>query len=149
MKKYSLLLITTLLLFACKKEEGCMDPAAINYNSQATIDNGDCNYATIKNLTICFTQTVNGDSLIINEMIYTNQTNDLYSIQTLRYLISEITLHTESGESMLLEEVHFIDISIDSTLSIKIPEIPNDNYTAISFTMGLDSLKNAKNFFLI
>ena len=74
--------------------------------------------------------------------------DDNYSIQTLRYLISDIILHTDNGTSSLLDEVHFIDISIDSTLTLNIPEITDENYTSISFTMGLDSVKNSTSLFL-
>jgi hypothetical protein len=148
MYKYFSILIITLLFFACKKEEGCMDPTALNYNSEATIDNGSCDYAPITDLNINFTQTVNGNPLILDSMMYTNQANDNYSIQTLRYLISDITLHTDNGTSTLLDEVHFIDISMASSLTLIIPEIVDKNYTAISFTMGLDSSKNITNLFL-
>ena len=125
-----------------------MDPTALNYNSEATIDNGNCSYAPITDLNIAFTQTVHGSPLVLNEMIYTNQANDLYSVQTVRYLISDITLHAENGNSTVLDEVHFIDISIDSTLSLYIPAIDSENYTSLSFTMGLDSIKNQNNSYL-
>ena len=150
MKKLSLVLIISLLFLSCKEEEGCMDITALNYDSEATIDNGSCTYAStsIFNLDIHFTQTVNGEPLILNEMIYTNEGNDNYSIQTLRYLISDIILHTDNGTSSLLDEVHFIDISIDSTLTLKIAEMNDNDYISISFTMGLDSSKNITNLFL-
>jgi len=173
MKKiFTLLIVISFFLSACKKEEGCMDPTATNYNSEATLDNGDCNYANISGCTdssainylevattndgscqylstnINFKHYVDGIELVVNEMIYTNQSNDNYSIQTLRYLISDITLHTDNGDETLLDEVHFIDISIDSTLILNIPQINYQNYTFISFTMGLDSLKNITNLFL-
>jgi hypothetical protein len=173
MKKiFTLLIVISFFLSACKKEEGCMDPTATNYNSEATLDNGDCNYANISGCTdssainylevattndgscqylstnINFKHYVDGIELVVNEMIYTNQSNDNYSIQTLRYLISDITLHTDNGDETLLDEVHFIDISIDSTLILNISQINYQNYTFISFTMGLDSLKNITNLFL-
>ena len=148
MYKYLSILITTILFFSCKKEEGCIDPTALNYNSEATIDNGSCNYAPISDLNIHFTQTVNGNPLILDSMMYTNQENDNYSIQTVRYLLSDITLHTDNGTSTLLDDVHFIDLSIDSTLTLHIAEIVDKNYTAISFTMGLDSTKNITDLFL-
>ena len=56
MKKILLILTLTTLIFACKKEdnapttntstevEGCMDPLATNYNPEATIDDGSCEY---------------------------------------------------------------------------------------------------------
>ncbi len=37
----------TTLTISCKKEEGCMDPLAINYNPDACIDNGSCEYSNI------------------------------------------------------------------------------------------------------
>ena len=173
MKKIFLLFIAiSFILSACKKEKGCMDPTATNYNSEATLDNGYCEYAPITGCTdssainylataiindgsceylsvnINFKHYVDGTALVANEMIYTNQSNDNYSIQTLRYLISDITLHTNNGNTTILDEVHFIDISIDSTLTLNIPEINYQNYTSISFTMGLDSVKNITNLFL-
>jgi hypothetical protein len=173
MKKIFLLFISILFFFsACKKEEGCMEPTATNYNSEATLNSGDCNYAPITgctdstainylatatindgsceylSLNINFKHYVDGIELIANEMIYTNPSNDNYSIQTLRYLISDITLHTNNGDETVLNEVHFIDISIDSTLILNIPQINYQNYTSISFTMGLDSIKNITNLFL-
>ena len=147
MNKITLLLILSTLIYSCKEEEGCMDPTALNYNSEATIDDGSCNYTPI-DLMIHFTQTVDGDPLNINEMIYTNQSNQQYSIQTVRYLISDIILHADNGNNILLDEVHFINIAIDSTLSLNIPSIENNNYTSISFTIGLDSIKNQTNLYL-
>ena len=148
MKKYLITLIIPILIYSCKKEEGCMDPTAANYNSEATLDNGECTYPPIKNFNIHFTQTINGNPLDINEMIYTNHSNEIYSVQTLRYLISNINLQAEDGTITLLDEVHFIDISIDSTLTLTLPEIANKNYISLSFTMGLDSTKNITNLFL-
>ena len=54
MKRILLILTLTTLIFACKKEddepitntssevEGCMDSLAVNYNPEATIDDGSC-----------------------------------------------------------------------------------------------------------
>jgi hypothetical protein len=173
MNKIFIITITIPLLFsACKKEEGCMDPTASNYNSEATLDNGECYYTPISgctdssainylatanisndsceylSLNINFKHYVDGLELVVNEMIYTNQSNVNYSIQTLRYLISDIIIHSNNGDKVLLDEVHFIDISIDSTLTLSIPQIHYQNYTSISFTMGLDSVKNITNLFL-
>ena len=173
MNKIFLLTVTISFFFlACKKEEGCTDPNAANYNSEATLDNGECNYSPITgctdssainylatatinddsceylSLNINFKHYVDGSELVANEMIYTNESNYNYSIRTLRYLISDITLHTNNGNLTLLDEVHFVDISIDSTLSLNIPQINYQNYTSISFTMGLDSIKNITDLFL-
>ena len=39
MKKY-FSIHNNCITFSCKKEEGCMDPLATNYNSDATVENG-------------------------------------------------------------------------------------------------------------
>ena len=41
-----ILLCLSLLLYSCKKE-GCTDPVAVNYNPEADINNGSCNYYNI------------------------------------------------------------------------------------------------------
>ena len=60
MKKILLVLTLTTLIFACKKEdnkpstptttiiEGCMDILALNYNQEATEDDGSCEYAAVE-----------------------------------------------------------------------------------------------------
>lgn len=157
MNKYITILTIALLCFSCKKEEdnntpttvsGCMDSIATNYNPLAVEDDGSCNYPPITDLNIYFTQTVDGNPLISDQMIYTNQAGENYSIQTVRYLISDIALHTDNGTNTVLDEVHFIDISKDSTLSLSIAEIVNQNYSSISFTMGLNADNNITNLFI-
>ena len=105
----------------------------------------DKDKAIATDITINFNHTVNGSELMTNSMIYTNEAGENYDIQTLKYLISEITLHSENGNSLLLDDVHFIDISDESTFSLTYNEVPNNNYTSISFDMGLDTSKNISN----
>mgnify|MGYP000123055907 CR=1 FL=1 len=107
-----------------------------------------CEKPTQTNLTINFTHTVDGLELITNSMIYSNEAGEDYDVQTLKYLISDITLHAENGSSLLLDEVHFIDISDESTFSFTVEDVPNNNYTSISYTMGLDTIKNTNNLYI-
>lgn len=171
MKRIFLIITVISIVFtACKKEEGCTDFAATNYNADAEKDDGSCIYAingcidttatnydpsaTIDdgsckyNLIINFTHTVDGNALETDQMIYSNTVGQDYSVQTLRYLLSGITLHSANGTSTLLDEVHFITISDPSTFHLDIQDINSANYTSISFTMGLDSLKNITDNYL-
>jgi len=95
-------------------------------------------------ITINFTHTVDGSDLITNSMIYTNEAEEDYNVQTLKYLISNITLHDDLGYTVL-KDIHFIDISDESTFSFTYDNVPNNNYHAVSYTMGLDTAKNISN----
>ena len=95
-------------------------------------------------ITINFTHTVDGSDLIANSMIYTNEAGENYDVQTLKYLISNITLHDDLGYTVL-KDIHFIEISDESTFSFTYDNVPNNNYHAISYTMGLDTVKNISN----
>jgi len=107
-----------------------------------------CEKSTQTDLTLNFTQTIDGAELTTNSMIYTNSAGEDYDVQTLKYLISDINLHSDDGNTLLLDEVHFIDISDASTFSFTIEDVANNNYTSISYTMGLDTIKNTNNLYI-
>jgi hypothetical protein len=107
-----------------------------------------CQKPTQTDLTLNFTQTIDGAELTTNSMIYTNSAGEDYDVQTLKYLVSDITLHADDGNTLLLDEVHFVDISDESTFSFTIEDVTNNNYTSISYTMGLDTIKNTNNLYI-
>ena len=90
-----------------------------------------CEKPTQTDLTINFTQTVDGAELTTNSMVYTNSAGENYDVKTLKYLISDITLHSNDGNTLLLDEIHFIDVSDASTFSFTVEDVPNNNYTSI------------------
>jgi hypothetical protein len=99
------------------------------------------------NLEVNFSQTVNGESLEQNALQYTNADGQDYSVKKLWYIISDITLHSDEGENVI-KDYHFIDIDNPSTLSFTINDLEDANYTSISYTMGLDSIKNISNVYV-
>ena len=73
MKKLLYLFLSVSFIFtACKKEEGCTDAIAANYNADAEDDDGSCTYSIIGVWTptsILFTQTMSATVMgqIVNE----------------------------------------------------------------------------------
>ena len=61
MKKTIYILFAIATIFsACKKEEGCTDPIATNYNAEAEVDDGSCVYPPSPT----FSLEVTGDTLV-------------------------------------------------------------------------------------
>jgi hypothetical protein len=167
MEKSFYLILIILLFNACKKEEGCMEPLAENYNAEARIDDGSCIYSN--DLILNFTHNVNGLQLMLGggcasgscfedhsccdtskpypSMPYTTN-NTPYNIQRLWYILSEIKLHKDNGEYILLKEFHFVNAESQNTLTYNAGTISNGNYTSISYTMGLNNLMNVSNTYV-
>ena len=129
LKLAAMLIFTGLIIgsSSCKKDEG---ESSINlqFNFEHKVGTETCVYDTIK---------------------YTNEAGNVYSVVTLRYFISDITLHRSDGSKLVIDEEHYVDISDNATLSfIPAAEVDNDIYTSISFVFGLDSLKNTTGRYL-
>ena len=66
MIRFSTFLFFSILLFSCQKEEGCVDPVAINFNPNASSDDGSCVYSNAAgNLSLIINYSTN-DGLIDN-----------------------------------------------------------------------------------
>ena len=84
MKHLILPLLLVLLVSSCKKEEGCTDPTASNYNADAEKDDGSCTYTTGCTDAAAFNfnpEAVNDDNscLYICNEIYATNYNDTIS----------------------------------------------------------------------
>tara|TARA_B100000902_G_C27321187_1_gene924618 strand:+ start:4822 stop:5595 length:774 start_codon:yes stop_codon:yes gene_type:complete len=129
MNKY-ILIIIILTFFSCKKDEQLVS----------------------NNLKIQFTHTVSGNSLVLaccsgENLNYTNSSNEKYNIETLKYIITNISLHTEENIE-IIKDIHLIDAEENSTTSFEIESLEDLNYTKISFTFGLDSTMNQPNAYI-
>jgi hypothetical protein len=96
-----------------------------------------------------FAHKVGSESLQFDTIRYINAFGNHYSIATLKYFISNITLHKSGGGTLIYDEEHYVDAT-DSSTFIFIPadKIPPGNYSGISFIYGLDTIKNVTGRFL-
>lgn len=120
---------------------GCTDLEAANYCSGAVINDGTCIYDEI-NISFRFSHKVGATTVEFDTMKYTSEASNLYSVETLKYFVSDITLH-KSGGQLLFDDEHYVDARDNSTLTYSpSQEVPNAAYSSITFTFGLDSIKN-------
>lgn len=139
----------SLFLVSCKKEVGCTDPTAINFDPKAEED-CCCAFASDvqqekHSITIDFEHMANGQTVVLgtNDMPYKNALNQNFKIDELRYLISDVTFHQDNGESFTINDYHYVDLSDPSTLTYQPSmQIPEGNYTSVSFTFGFDQEDN-------
>lgn len=129
MKKIILYTCSILLLglHACKKDK-------------VEIDN------TVKApLEIEFDHIVGGKKLVLGTPNY-NSSNQDFTIDMLKYYVSNIKLKNTNGEEYVVpqnESYFLIDASAKESTLVHI-EVPQADYSQLSFVLGVDSLRNTK-----
>jgi hypothetical protein len=137
------ILLASFLFTACKKEEeGCTDPEALNFNPDATVDDGSCEYPSAPSAILSFTHEVDGEPLELNSVQYVNLAGNEYSVQRLRYIVSDFTFYKSSGEHFTINDVHLRNHQEDDSRQYHIEELPAGTYDKHSFVFGLNEDKN-------
>jgi hypothetical protein len=80
--------------------------------------------------------------VVYNDIRYKNAAGNKYSIMTLKYYISDITFHKYNGEPVRIDTFHYRDIDRSETRSLVVNNVPDGEYTFVSFVFGLDPNKN-------
>ena len=84
MKKVLYILLSVSIVFtACKKEEGCTDPVALNYNSDAEEDDSSCNYESTFSLNVSGDSVISGnaDMTLTSHLTVTNTSNKALNVR--------------------------------------------------------------------
>lgn len=116
--------LTTLLLFS-----------VLIFLASCTNNSISPDEATIK---MDFVHLNNGDELILDDIRYTNEVGQEYSIKTVKYFVSKITFHNSDGTEIISSDIHFVDIRNAETLALELSsKIPYGSYDKISFVYGL------------
>lgn len=97
-------------------------------------------------ITFKFEHNLDGDPVDFDEMKYTNAAGNLYDVSEIQWFISDITLNTESGGSILLDDTefsHYVDTDIPESWEWKKTDtIPAGRYSSVTMTFGLKGEKN-------
>jgi hypothetical protein len=123
----SFFLLASLLVFSCHKEK-------------------------TGKIVIHFTASVDDKPLAFNKMTYQNASGNKYSIEEVKYFISDLILTDKKGKRFQItgdNSIHYVDHAISSTETWEIKDLfPVGEYRSLSFTFGLSQEKNISNFFV-
>jgi len=76
--------------------------------------------------------------------LYTNAAGEKYSIAMLQYFISNIKVTTADGKNYAVpqDKSYFLINGADKTSRFTKVEVPEGDYTKVTFTLGIDSLRS-------
>lgn len=90
-----------------------------------------------------FEHYIDGNPLTFNQILYTNAFGNKYSVETLKYFISNIRLTRDDGTEILVDGEYYVDATDESTTQpLDGVDIPVGDYTSISFVFGLNEDNN-------
>jgi hypothetical protein len=98
-----------------------------------------------------FSHQVGVTPLMTDTLVYSTSTLHHYKVTDLQYFISDILLYHDDGKSVPLHSgdgIHYVDIRLPATLDwYPGDELPPGNYDSLSFTFGINEVKNTSNRF--
>ena len=94
-------------------------------------------------LKLSFAHLMNAENLVFNKM-YTNASNEPFTVKTLRYYVGEVNLTKTGGQTWTQPSGSYalIDASKQEKLNWSLAQVPDGEYTQLSFLLGVDSLYN-------
>ena len=123
-----------LVLASCKKM-GCTDVIAINYNPDATHDDGSCNYNTNDSIKIKITPTYNNVDIELDSVYFTEEGYGV-KFTTISFFISRL-----ANESDTINESSLYDFR-DKGSQLLSKKADFNLYSSIQGFIGVDSINN-------
>lgn len=93
-------------------------------------------------ISLQFSASFGSENLRLYKNYYSSAHKDSFSFSTLKYYIGKITFYQNAKKIFSLNKYFLIDVSADSAISLQLPK--NLKYNSISFSLGVDSVTNAK-----
>lgn len=131
MKKVISFLFIITLFYSCKKDTFVKpEPLPELITNSGTLE-------------IDITNTVGNAALSLTTGTYTNANTDTFSIDIFKYYISNIQLVSANGNVYNeAESYYLVDQASKNSKQLIVKNVPYNNYTSISFLIGVDSARN-------
>lgn len=99
-----------------------------------------------------FLHTIDDEPIVFDTAKYVNEAGNIYEVNELQYFISDVTLHSSTGTSVMLTkevDIYYVDTDLPATLKWQVFDpIPVGTYTGVSFTFGINEQKNQSFMFV-
>lgn len=143
--KISLIAFSILFLISCKEEDKNEPKPAetgsvkLYFDTQILVDNV-YSKLNLDNSGIAFTDTVSA----LSANAYTNAAGNKYTVNQVRYWVSNVVLYTEDGKSYAEpNSYHLVEYTpTASKEAFTVSGVPVGHYTKISYSIGVDSVPN-------
>lgn len=93
-------------------------------------------------LKIHFKHVVENELLKLDSAYYKNELGQGFTISKFKYYIGQIRLKNAKGKDYVSKDYFLINEDEELSKQITLTNIPNGNYTSISFILGVDSMHN-------
>lgn len=130
MKQLALFFLSVIVFSSCKKD------VEIKPACKTQID-------TTGFLEIHMANSVGNLPLMLSSTNYVSAANDTFSVDILKYYVSNIQLISTNGDTYTeLESYYLIDQSDPNSLHLMIKKVPAGMYNSITFLLGVDHPRN-------
>lgn len=91
---------------------------------------------------LSFEHEVAGQDLVMFTQWYDCAVGHKFQVHRLKYYLSNFIFHKADGTEFQTGKVHYIDLEDPSTLTLQMLDVPDGEYTGMSFIIGLDEQTN-------
>jgi len=98
-----------------------------------------------------FIHQVEGKSLVLEQLIYTNAAGNPYQVNEVKFFISNLYFVKTNNEWVKItqnEGVHYVDLAHPNSLVWNLSQMEANDYKGISFIFGLNEADNQSNRFV-
>lgn len=121
-KVFGILLLTVLVLTACKKDP---KPGNLKINMKHVVANEDFE---------------------LNDVKYSSPAGHTYGFTTYQYYVSEFHLVSKDGGSQLTDKGFLIDVEKEASMSFMLNEVPPGTYNKLRFQYGFSKSRNVEDY---
>lgn len=85
---------------------------------------------------------IDGEQLLFDSIKYTNAASYLYSVNSMVFYLSRISLIKPDSQVVSVKDWLYVDALDPQTYELTISSVPEGNYIGMTFNIGLDSVQN-------